>query len=252
MALVRAFWISLQFLTCIPVPRFEAGQGDFGKSLLFYPLVGLILGAVLFGVAWLLQGQLLFLQAALLLAVWVAITGALHLDGLADSADAWLGGLGSRERTMQIMKDPCCGPVAVVTLVLILLIKFSALMVLLEQQEWLLLLIVPALARSAAVTLFLVTPYVREDGIASAWVNEIPRLPAWLVIGVLAVVVLLLLSWQGAGLLLVTVVTFLLLRWLMSRRLGGTTGDTAGAMIEILEVTVLLAGVFLLKSIIQA
>jgi adenosylcobinamide-GDP ribazoletransferase len=67
------------------------------------------------------------LHAALLLTVWVLLSGGLHLDGLADSADAWLGGFGDRERTLTIMKDPRSGPIAVVVLVLVLLLKFCAL-----------------------------------------------------------------------------------------------------------------------------
>ena len=85
--------------------------------------------------ALLLEGASPLLQAALLLALWVALTGALHLDGLADSADAWLGGFGDPARTLEIMKDPRSGPVAVVVLVLLLLLKFSALLVVLQAQQ---------------------------------------------------------------------------------------------------------------------
>src|SRR3989338_1738452 len=132
-----------------------------GRSLLSYPLVGLLLGAVLLSAQWALQGQAPALQAALLLILWVGLTGGLHLDGLADSADAWAGGFGDRERTLAIMQDPRSGPIAVVVLVLVLLLKFAALLALIEQQHSVLLIIVPLISRSALLGLFLTTPYVR-------------------------------------------------------------------------------------------
>lgn len=104
------FWIALQFLSSLPIilPGMPKPQ-ELGRSLLFYPLVGVLFGAVLWGVSALLAGIPLMLHAALLLTVWVLLSGGLHLDGLADSADAWLGGFGDRERTLTIMKDPRSG-----------------------------------------------------------------------------------------------------------------------------------------------
>ena len=101
------FWIALQFLSSLPVrlpgmPRPE----ELGRSLLFYPLVGLLFGVLLWVLNAMLGGVPLLLHAALLLTAWVLLSGGLHLDGLADSADAWLGGFGDRERTLSIMKDP--------------------------------------------------------------------------------------------------------------------------------------------------
>lgn len=122
------FWIALQFLSSLPVslPGMPAPR-EVGRSLLYYPLVGLLFGLLLWLASHLLQGTPSPLHAALLLTLWVLLSGALHLDGLADSADAWLGGFGDRERTLRIMKDPRSGPIAVVTLVLVLLLKFCAL-----------------------------------------------------------------------------------------------------------------------------
>lgn len=104
------FWIALQFLSSLPIrlPGMPTPQ-ELGRSLLFYPLVGLLFGAILWALNGLLLGTPLLLHAALLLTVWVLLSGGLHLDGLADSADAWLGGFGDRERTLTIMKDPRSG-----------------------------------------------------------------------------------------------------------------------------------------------
>ena len=89
---MRAFWLALQFLTRLPAPRMtEHTAEDRGRSVLYYPVVGLLIGAVLTAFLFLLADVNPGLRAALLLLVWVLLTGALHLDGLADSADAWLG-----------------------------------------------------------------------------------------------------------------------------------------------------------------
>ena len=118
-----AFWIALQFLSSLPVrlPGMPEPR-QVGRSLLCYPLVGLLFGLLLWLANHLLYGAPTALHAAMLLTLWVLLSGALHLDGLADSADAWLGGFGDRERTLQIMKDPRSGPIAVVTLGLVLLL----------------------------------------------------------------------------------------------------------------------------------
>ncbi|KOX66360.1 cobalamin synthase, partial [Pseudomonas psychrophila] len=89
------FWIALQFLSSLPIrlPGMPQPQ-EMGRSLLFYPLVGLLFGLLLWGLNALLTDAPLMLHAALLLTAWVLLSGGLHLDGLADSADAWLGGFG--------------------------------------------------------------------------------------------------------------------------------------------------------------
>ena len=127
-----ALLIALQFLTRLPVslPCMPTPE-QVGRSLLWYPLVGLLLGLLLWGAHLLLGQTPALLQAAIILALWVGLSGGLHLDGLADTADAWVGGFGDRERTLTIMKDPRSGPIAVVVLVLLLLLKFAALFTLL-------------------------------------------------------------------------------------------------------------------------
>ncbi|MFQ7899761.1 adenosylcobinamide-GDP ribazoletransferase [Stutzerimonas degradans] len=232
--------IAVQFLTSLPIrlPAMPTAQQQ-GRSLLHYPSVGLLLGALLWLAALLLGGTPPVLQAALVLMLWVALSGALHLDGLADSADAWLGGFGDRERTLAIMKDPRSGPVAVVVLVLLLLLKFVALLVLLQAQQLVALLLAPLLGRTALLALFLSTAYVRPNGLGHALATNLPRERAR---GVLAVVVMGCLPLGVGGQLALgcAAVTFLLARRAMCRRLGGTTGDTAGALLELVECAVLL------------
>lgn len=232
--------IALQFLTSFPLrlPEMPSPQ-ELGRSLLWYPVVGLLIGLLLYGLHLILQGTPLLLHAALLVAAWVALSGALHLDGLADSADAWLGGFGDRERTLTIMKDPRSGPIAVVTLVLVLLLKFAAVVALVEQQQVSALLLAPWLARGVLPLLFMTTPYVRAGGLGQALADHLPRevLPLVLVAHAVA---MLLLGWSALLMLVSGLLLFIWLRRRMLDRLGGTTGDTAGAMVELVECATLV------------
>ncbi|MDZ5741565.1 adenosylcobinamide-GDP ribazoletransferase [Pseudomonas asiatica] len=230
-------WIALQFLSSLPVslPGMPAPR-EVGRSLLCYPLVGLLFGLLLWLASYLLQGTPAPLHAVLLLTLWVLLSGALHLDGLADSADAWLGGFGDRERTLLIMKDPRSGPIAVVTLVLVLLLKFCALWVLVEQGIGAQLLLAPLIGRAAMLGLFLSTPYVRQGGLGQALAEHLPRHAAgWVLLGCVLFCLVL-----GGWIVVLALAVFAWLRHLMCRRLGGTTGDTAGAMLELLELAVVL------------
>ncbi|MBK5000589.1 adenosylcobinamide-GDP ribazoletransferase [Pseudomonas sp. S31] len=235
------FWIALQFLSSLPVnlPGMPEPR-EMGRSLLYYPLVGLLFGLLLWLASYLLQGSPAPLQAALLLTLWVLLSGALHLDGLADSADAWLGGFGDRERTLQIMKDPRSGPIAVVALVLTLLLKFCAVWVLVEQGEGALLVLAPVVGRAAMLGLFLGTPYVRPGGLGQALAEHLPRRAAGWVLFASLLGCLVLGGWPALWPLLAALAVFGWLRRMMCQRLGGATGDTAGAMLELLELTVVV------------
>lgn len=233
--------IALQFLTRLPVrlPGMPEPQ-QIGRSLLFYPLVGLLLGLALLALEWLLGDTSTLLEAALLLAAWVALSGGLHLDGLADTADAWVGGYGDRERTLAIMKDPRSGPIAVVVLVLVLLLKFAALVALLEQGPIAALLLAPWLARALLPLLFMTTPYVRAGGLGQALAEHLPRRELPWVLGAHALLGLVF-GWVALVALVAALALFAGWRRGLLQRLGGTTGDTAGALVELAEVAVLVA-----------
>jgi adenosylcobinamide-GDP ribazoletransferase len=235
------FRIALQFLSSLPIrlPGMPTPQ-ESGRSLLFYPLVGLLFGVLLMALNHLLDGAPMLLHAALLLAGWVMLSGGLHLDGLADSADAWLGGFGDRDRTLLIMKDPRSGPIAVVTLAVVLLLKFSALLALIEAHTGVGLLLAPVIGRAAMLALFLNTPYVRAGGLGQALADHLPRKTGVRVLAAVAVVCVLIGGGAAAWVLVVTACGFFWLRRVMMQRLGGTTGDTAGAMLELLETLVLV------------
>ncbi len=234
--------IAFQLLTRLPTPQLETITPlNLGRSLLYYPFVGLVIGLMLAALNWLLISATIELTAALLLVLWVAITGALHLDGLGDSADAWIGGYGDRQRTLEIMKDPYCGPAAVSVIILLLMVKYASLQHLTEYSQYLGLIIIPVLSRSFILVLFLTTPYVRQSGLGESLATHLPHRHAWSVLAGVALLVVVLLKSSGLILLFSALIGFLLLRQWMLKRINGTTGDTAGAMVEILEMILLVS-----------
>jgi len=238
----QALAIALGLLTRIPVPvRGEVGAATLGRSLHWYPAAGLVIGLVLALLAALLPGDHL-LEAVLITTTWLALTGALHLDGLADCADAWVGGMGDRARTLAIMKDPACGPMGVAVIAVALLFKVAALDSLLAVTPGVFWWLIPVLARTALPLAFISLPYVREGGMGDGLARNVSRpglaLAVLLVLGTLAPCLLLLLL----GLWLAVAVTvFALWRRAMIQRLGGFTGDGAGALVELMEVVLLVA-----------
>lgn len=240
--MIRAFALALQLLTRLPVPSPSSPPRpeELGLSVLFFPGVGLMIGALLAGLhtaLWLIDPGVL---AALVLTTWVLLTGGLHLDGLADTADAWIGGQGDRSRTLAIMKDPRSGPIAIAVVVLVLLNKFATLQMLLAGDARTLLLLTPVLGRTLIVLLLLTTPYVRPDGLGTPYAHYLPRLSCSVLLLLVAAVTAALLHWQGGVLLVVLGISFFGLRHWLLVRLGGVTGDTLGAACELTETVALL------------
>lgn len=239
---MRGLLVALGFLTRIPVPPrvFDDARAQ-RTSLAWYPMVGVIVGALVTVLFLVLPREHGLLSAALTLLAWVALTGGLHLDGLADSADAWVGGFGDRTRTLEIMKDPRSGPAGVTVIVLLLLLKFAALVSLSVENTWLLWLS-PLLARAALTAAFVATPYVRSGGLGSA-LKDAPRVACVFAL-LCGIAACLAFGLPGVFALGAAIVVFVLWRRACMRRLGGFTGDTAGALAEMVEAGVLVALVF--------
>jgi adenosylcobinamide-GDP ribazoletransferase len=240
--------LALTFLTKLPWPwRGPADETALARSLFWFPWVGAILGLG-FWVAWAGLQKILPVQAAagmlLVLTVWV--TGGLHLDGLADTADG-LGGGHNPADALRIMKDSRVGAFGVISLILALVLKFSLFLSLPTKAGGMaVLLLYPVISRWSMVLLAYLSPYARaEGGLGQAMTLGVtPRVltGASLSAGALALLIL------GAhGLVLFGAAAALV--WLGShyfqRRLGGITGDILGATNEVVEVLV-LAGALIL------
>jgi adenosylcobinamide-GDP ribazoletransferase len=236
-----SFLIAWQLLTSIPLGRRGLTVPHPGRSMVWFPLVGLIIGVVLAGLDLLLTLVLPGLPAAaLLLVAWVAITGGLHLDGFIDCCDGLLVAKPPQAR-LEIMKDSRVGAFGVIGAVCLLLVKFSALATLAPEERLRWLLVVPTLSRWAMVWAAWRYPLARPDGFA-AWFREGLGPPHVAVAGLLALAVALILGGLVGLAAFAAVWLFALLfaAW-VQRRIPGLTGDVYGALNESAEVLGLLA-----------
>lgn len=238
---VRALLSAVQFLTILPVRGSAHADAQVqGAALLWYPAVGLLLGLLLMLACAALPPPA-SLQAMLTVTLWIVLTGGLHLDGVADCADAWVGGGGDRENTLRLLQDPLCGSMAVIALIVVIALKYVALAAVIEAGRWHCLWCVPLLARTSLLCLFLTTPYVRPHGLGAILAQHFPAGAAQRVLAgtVLASAGLLPLSVWAAAVATVLLV-FWVVRRMSLRRLGGFTGDVAGAQVELVETGLLV------------
>jgi cobalamin 5'-phosphate synthase/cobalamin synthase len=233
---VRRLLGAVAFLTILPVPlAFDAA--DVGRAMLAFPLVGALVG----GGAALLARGLHSLPAAvvavLLVAYGALVTGALHLDGLADSADGFGGGR-TRDDVLRIMKDHSIGAFGATALVILLLLKAACFASLLS--DWRVLILAPALARWASVPLARALPAARPDGLGRSLGEHV---------GAVEIVGATLLAlggawwlgeWRALGCAGAVVLSSALGGAVCWRRIGGLTGDTLGANVELSEALVYL------------
>ncbi len=235
---MKAFIAALQFLTAIPLgkPRPFDPRG----IIIHFPLAGLAIGLAL-ALFDLIVAALWppFVASVLDVVLLAAITGALHLDGLADTADG-LYGQREREKTLAIMKDSRVGAMGLVAVVCVLLSKAAA-MGSIDHVRFLALVVVPAYARSAMVFGMRFLPYARGQEGTGGRFFETPLSTTDFRFVALPVILSLLLGWRGLLLNLVFAVTTAALIFLYRRKLGGVTGDMLGAMAEIMEASLFLA-----------
>lgn len=238
---MNSFFIAVQLLTIIPITHaFTASDKQLGYSCLFYPIIGLLLGGLLVLSASTLSTLPIQILAALILILWVLLTGGLHLDGLADCADAWVGGLGNKKRSLEIMKDPASGPIAVAILVLLLLLKWSIICTLLQQQKLYIILLTPMLGRLAILLLMQSTPYISSAGMAEKLTQNLPGTAIKTVSLVCLLTAVYFLGFWAIGFMLTVLFA---IAYQAKKRLGGATGDVYGAAVELVEASVLLGAI---------
>lgn len=246
---LHAVAAAVAFLTRVPVGRSLMLTGDdVARAALAFPLVGAAIGAAVGAIADALRGPLTpLLAAALALAAGTALTGALHLDGLADAADAL--GADSRERSLAIMRDHSVGAYGAAAVVLDLLVKVAALATLARAGRALeFALAAGAISRWAPVALASALPYARaHEGTAASFT----RRQRWRAAGASAIALACVLAaagWDGLigvgiGVALVLALGFACRRWLR-----GVTGDILGAAVELVEAAVLVAAVAIVHA----
>lgn len=241
---LRPLGVAFGLLTRLPLTCGTASDDDLGRAPMFFPVVGFGLGIIL-AILVVIVGRRLpaALVAVILVACLAALTGGLHLDGLADVFDGLGGAHGDRERALAIMRDSRIGAHGAVALMLALLAKAVTLSALVERQTVWPIVLFPAVARWTAVFLVGFFPYVRAEGLGKAFhVGASLREAGWATVFIAALGV-----WHGrASVIPMTVALAAALAfgvW-MQRRLGGLTGDVYGAAIELAEVAFLSAAIW--------
>ncbi len=243
------FLDALSFLTIIRLPRRrEASPEELGRSLVYFPLVGVVIGLILAGLSWLLGLILpLAVVSGLLLVFLVIISGALHIDGFADTCDG-IAGHKTVEERWRVMHDSRSGAFGVVGVLLLLLVKYVSLSSVPESLMMATLVIMPVVSRWAMVYTIFAYPYARPTGLGKAF-KEGATWQRFAIATVIALAVATGLArlagtgWAylaGLAIMLGTWVMVIALAAYLKRKFSGLTGDTYGAINEVAEVCVLI------------
>ena len=246
---MTSFLLAWQFLTLFPGGKKDAETTPevLGRSMAYYPLVGLLIGSILWAAYWVISHAFpRTLCDGLAILLLVIITGALHLDGLADTLDGMAAGKSAEER-LRIMRDHRVGTFGAVGLVLVLGIKFLALNSLPEEIIGKTLMAALALSRWSMVQLTYRAPYARpEGGLGRVFKENVKRREMALAAAFSLIIAVFLLRFWGAVLWLAVGVSALGIQLLFQKKIGGVTGDILGAANETHEVLVLVmvSGIF--------
>jgi adenosylcobinamide-GDP ribazoletransferase len=242
---MASFLTALAFLTRIPVPNATCTPEAIGRSAAMFPVVGALVGTVEVLVLW-ICGRAMppTLTAALIVLTGIVLTGALHLDGLADMADGFGGG-GTREDVLRIMRDHQIGTYGAIALVMTLLLQISAIASLIERDAAARFLVAaPAASRWAMVLLGRRLPYARPDaGLGRALTDHVRDREVWESTALVLAIIAGLARGPGIVGLALTLALTVWMGLVCRRRIGGVTGDTLGANAVLCETVILMAAV---------
>ena len=222
----------------------EIKETDFGAALLYFPVIGLLIGLLLSLSALYFSFLPVLVKSTMILIVSIFITGGIHLDGFADTCDGFYGNK-SIEKILEIMRDSRIGAMGVIGIVSLLLLKFSLIASLPEVFFWKILIVMPVFSRWFQGFVCHAARYVRQEGKAKNFI-EYSRCRDVIIGGIFTLALLvLLMSLRGFILFFVSLIPVALFFYYIKRRVGGMTGDTIGAVNEIAEVSILLFGLIL-------
>lgn len=211
-----------------------------GRSLVFFPLVGLFIGLLLAAIYWALSFILpLPVVIGLVIAALAVITGALHLDGFIDSMDGLFIG-GSPEKRLEVMKDSRAGSFGVVGAFLLLLLKFLSLENLPESSRLFSLILMPVLSRWCVLWPLSLFPYARPQGLGKAFKFQATWSRVIIATLLAAAISIAIFKLQGIIIMAGLWIIIMLAALFINRRLSGLTGDSYGAIIELGDLSVLL------------
>ena len=243
---MKSFLLALQFLTIVPVSIKKINPEQMSRSVIYFPVVGLLLGSILAGVNYFLNafGFGGISSNIILVVLLVILTGGLHLDGLSDTSDALFSGK-SKDAMLAIMRDPHVGAIGVLAIISAVLLKIAFLSAIGPALKVKALILMCVMSRWSMPLSIYSFPYARQDGKAKAFVDG---MNIWIFLAVTLVTITIayfLLNISGILILGVIGACAYLTAGCVKNKVGGITGDTIGAIGEIMEIAVLISFVIL-------
>lgn len=241
----------IQFLTTIPIKaRLNVTAEDFGKGLVFAPVIGLLIGGILAG-AWYVAGLVFPVQvtAVLIVILYILLTGGLHLDGLGDTFDGLFSNR-SKERMLEIMRDSRVGTNAVLAVIAVLLLNTALLASFNTNDLLIIILLMPVAGRIGSLVGAGVSVYARSgEGLGKSFIDCCGGKE--ILIGLLPYLAIFYLSAGIKGLIICIIppISAYILIKLFSRKIGGATGDLLGAVCELNQTIFLLSAFVIIKCI---
>lgn len=243
---LNRFLIALQFLTIFPVKiKASLSEPDYGKSILWFPVVGCMVGVFLGLILFILWPLPYIVRVAIVLVASVIITGAIHLDGLADTADGFYAGRYDRAHILEVMRDSHIGVMGVLALASVLLLKFSFMFSLQEVVLYKVLVLMSIFSRWAQGLACFAANYARKEGKARLFMKYSDKTSV--ITGALITAVSFVVLMGVKGVIIFTLSSGIVYSFIayVKRRIKGMTGDTIGATNEIAELSVLFIALML-------
>ena len=241
--MIKQLIILIQFMTRIPVfVNVEYDEEKLGKSIKYFPLVGAIIGIFLYGIN-ILAGKITVnrqIAAIIIIIAEIFITGLIHIDGLADTADG-LFSYTEKEKILEIMKDPRVGTNGAVALILYFMTK----VILLSEIRPEYIILYPVISRLSTSINAGLGEYARKNGMSNEIIAKNGKKETGISIIITMILSFIILKVKGLIILIFAILFILLLMKGVKRKIGGITGDTMGASLELTSILVLLAGVVL-------
>ncbi len=241
MRIVKQILWLIQFLTTLPLRlNISMEPEDFGRSLAYAPLIGLLLGVILAGCLYLLR--LLFpalISSLFLCVIYVFLTGGLHLDGLGDTADG-LFSHRSKERILEIMKDSRVGTNAVLALILVIL-SYIFFIIEIPTKSLGIIVFMPVIGRMALPLGAGLEKYARQNGLGLHFINFCGSKEIFIGLFITGILSILILGIKGILIVfLICIIIFLIVKF-FAAKINGVTGDILGAVCELAQLFYLIA-----------
>ena len=238
MKILESIVVAFQFLTRLYLPiNVEWDTGNLRRSLMWFGLVGAFIGVILAGALTLFNrfDLLPAVSAIIILLIWIFITGGMHIDGISDMADGFFS-MRDKEKTLEIMKDSHVGAFGVITIVLLLLIKFEMLkeFIIIEKNVWLLIL-PPTIARIAAGLVLSFYETTKKSGLGYTFHSSDPRI-FWAIGFIVTLIISSILNIKSLIFIGIAILASNLMALWAKKKIGGLNGDIYGAIVETVEV----------------